>query len=337
MALRVNMIGKSNGVGLDRDIGLLASALIAAGCEVEYTRVGSRQSGRRKSPLFKVMYWLHSRLMPKPSPQYDMNVMLEHVWPQYRDKACINILVPNPDFFDRHDLKVLSLVDYVWAKTAQSEHLFHRMKANVSYIGFDSEDRMLAEISRQRTFFHLAGSSSLKGTQRLLDIWVKHPDWPILVVAGRLKFKPPVAPNIRIQGGYLEEEFLKRLQNESSIHVCTSEAEGWGHYLVEAMSVGAAVITVDAPPMNVLIAPDRGWLLPCSANGWQQLIPRYAFDSHSLEALIEQVLALSDDVINNMGQASRLWYESNRATFPARIKQALDKICVTITSRTNCA
>lgn len=337
MALRVNMIGKSNGVGLDRDIGLLASALIAAGCEVEYTRVGSHQSGRRKSLLFKVMYWLHSRLMPKPSPQYDMNVMLEHVWPQYRAKACINVLVPNPDFFDRHDLRSLSLADCVWAKTAQSEQLFHSMNAQVSHIGFDSEDRILADIPRQRTFFHLAGSSSLKGTQRLLDTWDKHPDWPTLIVAGRLKFKPPIAPNIRIHGGYLEEEFLKHLQNESSIHVCTSEAEGWGHYLVEAMSVGAAVITVDAPPMNVLIAPDRGWLLPCSANGRQQLIPRYVFDSHALEALIEQVMALPDDVIKNMGQASRLWYESNRATFQTRIKQALEKICATIASRKNCA
>ena len=335
MSLRVNIIGKTNGVGLDRDARLLASALTAAGCEVKSTQTGSRQSGRRKSLLFKLLRWLNAQVRPKPLPRYDVNVMLEHVWTQYLNDARINVLVPNPDFFDRHDVKATPRVDCVWAKTEQAERIFRGMNSNVRHISFDSEDRMLADIPRQRTFFHLAGSSSLKGTQRLLETWIQHHEWPMLVVAGRLKFKPPVAPNILIHGGYLEDSFLKRLQNESMVHVCTSEAEGWGHYLVEAMSVGAAVITVDAPPMNALVAPDRGWLLPCFANGQQRLIPRFAFDQPSLIAVVEQVNALPDDTIMKLGQTGRLWYENNRAAFPVRVKQVLDEACVMFASRLN--
>jgi len=330
MALRVNIIGKSNGVGLDRDMRLLVAALKAAGCEVVETRTGSRESGRRKSLFFKMLRAVSSKLLPITAPRYDVNVMLEHVWTQYCRDARINVLVPNPDFFDRHDVKATPRVDCVWAKTVQAERIFRGMHTKVTHIGFDSDDRLKVDVPRHRTFFHLAGSSTLKGTQRLLEIWNTHPEWPMLVVAGRLKFKPPSATNVRIHGGYLEDSFLKQLQNESMIHICTSEAEGWGHYLVEAMSVGAAVITVDAPPMNFLVAPDRGWLLPCHANGQQRLIPRFAFDAQASETLITQVIGLSDNGIKEMGDAARQWYVSNHNAFPVRIKQALDEASATI-------
>jgi len=326
MGLRVNIIGKSNGVGLDRDVRLLSAAFAAADCDVTYTRTASRQSGRRKSSLFRTFWRLRDWLFPNHEPRYDLNVMLEHVWTQYRHDARTNALIPNPDFFDRHDLKALPLVDCVWTKTVQAQQIFRGLHSNVHHIGFDSEDRLDASVRRQHSFFHLAGSSVLKGTQRLLTIWAAHPEWPVLVVAGRLKFKPPVASNIRIHDGYLEDQALRRLQNESRIHICTSEAEGWGHYLVEAMSVGAAVITVDAPPMNILISPDRGWLLPCLEHGQQRLIPRYLFDEQALTTLINQLALESEDSVDDKGRAGRQWYEKNRAEFPPRIKQALLRI-----------
>jgi glycosyltransferase involved in cell wall biosynthesis len=319
----VNIIGKSNGVGLDRDVRLLAEVLRQAGCKVSFTRTDSRQSGRRKSPLFKALRMLKRRLLPRPEPRHDINLMLEHVWTQYVDDARLNVLVPNPDFFDRHDVVALSYVDRVWAKTRQGEQLFRNLGSKVALIGFDSEDRYDAGAPRVRTFFHLAGSSELKGTQRLLSIWAQHPKWPLLIVAGRLKFVAPKADNIRIYGGYLDDGFLKQLQNESMVHVCTSEAEGWGHYLVEAMSCAAAVITVDAPPMNELIAPDRGWLLPCFLNGQHRLTPRHAFVEDALVAQVEQVMAMPIADVTACGAKGREWYLSNRAGFFSRIRHAL--------------
>jgi len=323
MTLRVNIIGKLNGAGLDRDARLVSAVLASAGCEVTCTQTTSRQSRLRKSALFKVMRKLKNWLFPTHRARYDLNVMLEHIWTQYGGDARINVVIPNPDFFDQHDINALPHVDCVWVKTLQAQQLFANMHGKVIYIGFDSEDRLIPNVPRQRTFFHLAGSSALKGTQQLLDIWAAHPEWPLLNVAGRLKFKPPTATNIQIYDGYLEDDFLKRLQNASLVHICTSEAEGWGHYLVEAMSVGAAVITVDAPPMNTLIAPDRGWLLPCHIDGRQRLLPRHVFDGSALISLINEVILRRDDELESLGHTSRDWYIDNQREFPARIKQAL--------------
>jgi hypothetical protein len=41
------------------------------------------------------------------------------------------------------------------------------------------------------------------------------------------------ACNIDYRSDYLDDVELRRLQNESLFHLCPSETEGWGHYLVE--------------------------------------------------------------------------------------------------------
>jgi hypothetical protein len=50
-SLHVNIIGKSNGVGLARDIDLLADALWASGHRVNVTLIDDGQAKRRRSPL----------------------------------------------------------------------------------------------------------------------------------------------------------------------------------------------------------------------------------------------------------------------------------------------
>ncbi|EQD67759.1 glycosyltransferase, partial [mine drainage metagenome] len=59
-----------------------------------------------------------------------------------------------------------------------------------------------------------------------------------------------VAANIEHRIDYLDDAALQRLQNAHWFHLCPSETEGYGHYLVEAMGIGAVVLTTDAAPMN---------------------------------------------------------------------------------------
>ncbi len=328
--MHVNLIGKSNGVGLDRDARLLADALRAAGCEVTQTITGSRQSGRRKSLLFNGLRAFKRLLLPKPVPRFDLNVMLEHVWTQYAQQARANVVVPNPDFFDRHDVAALPTVDWVWAKTRVAEQLFTSLGARVQHIGFDSEDRFLTEAPRRRIALHLAGSSLLKGTAPLLKLWVAHPHWPELHVVGRLKVPVPTAANIHVHAGFMPDDELKRLQNEALIHVCTSEAEGWGHYLVEAMSVGAVVITVDAPPMNELVTPERGWLLSCHANGNHRLARRHLFDEASLCDVMEIIMTEDMNKLRALGNCARQWFLQNHRTFHERVKQSMTQVSASL-------
>ena len=59
----------------------------------------------------------------------------------------------------------------------------------------------------------------------------------------------------------LDDAALRTLQNSHRFHLCLSEAEGWGHYIAEALSVGAITLTCDAAPMNELVTAERGLLV----------------------------------------------------------------------------
>ena len=92
----------------------------------------------------------------------------------------------------------------------------------------------------------------------LLAAWRLHPEWPRLTVvqAERHARRGPVAPNIEHHIGYLDDNALRWLQNRHQFHVCPSQAEGYGHHLVEALSVGAVVLATDAAPMNEHVRPN---------------------------------------------------------------------------------
>src|SRR6185369_17290995 len=89
------------------------------------------------------------------TPQYDCNIMLEHVWPQFRHNARMNIVVPNPEFFDNHDVSWLRCIDHIWAKTENTKQIFAQFNVPITTIGFDSEDRYDSSVSRDNSFFHL--------------------------------------------------------------------------------------------------------------------------------------------------------------------------------------
>ncbi len=327
--LQINIIGKSNGVGLARDIDLLSDALRATGHGVNVTLIDDAQAKRRRSPLAQFgtlarLAWRGAGLRAR-TPRTDINVMLEHVWLQYLSRAPVNVAVPNPEWFDRHDQRFLSQIDSVWAKTSCTRDLFRALGASTTHIGFDSEDRLDRAVARRRTFFHLAGKSTMKGTDRLVRLWMRHPQWPRLVlvqhsVGGAVATG---APNIEAQRGDLSDEELRTLQNESLFHLCLSLTEGWGHYIVEGMSIGAVILTVDGRPMNELVTAERGVLVPYCDTGAQRLATTYRFDEAGLEAAIERAMAMSDEECARLGARARAWFLDNKRGFTGRLADAV--------------
>jgi hypothetical protein len=141
--VRVNIIGKSNGVGLARDLELLERALQQPGLEVTVTPIDANQARRRRSAWTQLLtrlsfIWRGARA----SDMADINIMLEHVWLQYLGHGRLNIAVPNPEWFDSHDLRFLGSVDRVWTKTGYTDELFKGLGCSTTYIGFDSYDRI---------------------------------------------------------------------------------------------------------------------------------------------------------------------------------------------------
>ncbi len=251
--------------------------------------------------------------------------MLEHVRPEFFPLARHNVLMPHPEWFSDRDRAAFDRIDRVFALTHHALPIFQRLGAPVDYVGFTSEDRFDPVVTRERSFFHLAGRSANKGTEPLLALWRRNPQWPLLTVVQnpRVARLGPAAANIRHLIDYVDDAELKRLQNAHRFHICPSETEGFGHYLVEAMSIGAVTLTVDAPPMNEMVTPDRGVRIAVARTGIQNLAMTNFFDEASMAAAIEEMVAMDSTELDRLGQAARTWFQCNDRDFSRRINAAV--------------
>jgi glycosyltransferase involved in cell wall biosynthesis len=134
------------------------------------------------------------------------------------------------------------------------------------------------------------------------------------------------AHNIEHRIGHASVEDVRALQNGHAFHLCLSEAEGWGHYIVEAMSCGVVVITCDAPPMNELVDATRGVLVATGEGQPFNMAERVPFDEASLEQAIAHVLALPPSARQTLGERARAWFEENHRGFPARLDAAVREV-----------
>lgn len=323
--IRVNLIARDNGFGLSHHLRLLRNALADAGFDVTV-------SGIRRGALHKAWHpvRLHAqswarRLAGRSAERWDINLMLERVRPEYLATARRNVLLPHPEWFDERDRAWLPHMDRAFALTHHAKPIFEALGLQADYTGFTSEDRHDISIPRERAFFHLAGRSSNKGTATLLATWRRHPEWPRLTVlqSPRSAGDMVQAANITHRIDYIPDDELRRMQNAHRFHLCPSETEGFGHYLVEAMGVGAVVTTLDAPPMNEMITPERGALIPYSRTGKQSLATTYFYDGAALETVIERLLEASDAELESMGATARAWFEDNDRAFRSRIAESI--------------
>ncbi len=314
--LRIQLLARDNGAGLSRDMALLAAALREANAVV--TTTGLPHRGR-------LAEWLTRTRLASHAPRFDLNLMLERVRPEFARAARRNVLVPNPEYFRAADRAALAALDAVWVKTRHAEHLFAALGVRTRYIGFTSPDRLDATVPREHAFFHGPGRSANKGTAALLALWAAHPAWPLLTVVWRRKRAAPGAlpANVRLIREHLDDAEYRRLQNAHRFHLCPSQTEGFGHYLVEAMSCGAVVVTLDAEPMNELVDAERGVLVPSHAIGTQDLATTYGFEAADMAAAVTRCMAMGEAEAVALGAAARTWFVAERAAFAQRLNEAI--------------
>lgn len=325
--LALNVIAWSNGVGLTRDIELLARALRRAGDSVTVSAIGRGKLRKWSRPVLMRLRALAHRLSGRS--RFDANLMLEHVRSEDFGVAQRQLFVPNPEWCLPSDIALLPRVDGILAKTRHAVDIFAARGCKVAYCGFTSDDRLDAAVPRERAFFHLAGRSSNKGTRRLIALWQRHPHWPTLTVLQSPRTAQPIQPpaaNIVHCIDYVDDAELRRLQNAHRFHLCPSETEGFGHYIVEAMSVGAVVVTTDGEPMNELVTPERGVLVAAGRRGTQHLAATYDFDEDAMAATIERLVATPDAELDRLGGNARRWYVDNDAGFSGRMQAALETL-----------
>jgi glycosyltransferase involved in cell wall biosynthesis len=302
------IIGRKNGAGLDQDAALVAAVLHAQGWSV------SHFGPREWRGLFR--------------RRVDVVIHLERVFPLWRWKARQHLIIPNQERFPTRHISRLRMVDHILCKSRHALDVFSKLHPSVHFIGFTSNDRQLPEITPDyQRFFHLAGRSTLKGTEATLAAWRAHPEWPQLVLVQHPDNAPASVPdNVTLISRVVGDGELKELQNRCGVHLCPSLSEGWGHYIVEAMSCRAVVVTTDGPPMNELIGPDRGVVVPPVRTEPRHLGINYHVDEPSLAVAVEKVLALNNEQKKQTGDAARRWFEANDRAFSHHLSRVLTEL-----------
>jgi hypothetical protein len=303
------IVVKSNQYGLTRDAELLLAAMRAAGVKADIAGISDRPIMERIRGVRRARRIIH----------------VERVFPQWITAAGINMVVPNQERFPRRQIGRLRNIDLILAKTQEACRAFEEASVPVERLGFTSQDRFDPSVPRDwNRFLHLAGGSTLKGTEDVLALWARHPEWPELVLVQKQENAPAsAAGNVRLVTGYASDAELRKYQNECGIHLCPSRSEGWGHNLVEGLSCGAVVLTTDAPPMNEHVRADYGVLVPADRSEPRHMGTNHFVAIDQLEAAICDLIAVTPQTKQDMGARARQRYLEIDADFQKRVADLL--------------
>lgn len=317
--LRVNLLIHVHTAGLRRDLRVFRS--LFRKLPVHLTITAFRRSPAQR--LLRAVRRLRSEVVRRPI--YDVNLFVEEISEGWLSTARVNCLIPHQEWFTPRLRSLMPRIDWVLCKTSLACGLFREMGCRTALTGFTTLDRYDPAVEKDfGACIHVAGSSLQKGTSTVNAVWAQHPEWPTL----RMFWYEPTArvqtaPNIDLTRQFLLERDIRFAQNRCGIHVCPSEAEGFGHYLVEAMSCGALVVTTDAPPMNELVRPDRGVLV-----GYDRTDPRgaglnYYVDPVQLGTAMDRIWGMGVDERRTLGVEARSWFLENDRIFRQRFWEVL--------------
>jgi hypothetical protein len=321
MSRTIHVLTPWRGAGNRIDLELACPLLRDNGYQVTEYRVVNRRRPARYSKVLRHVLGLRGR--------FDINLFMGPLFPEWLPFGRKNIWMPNPEGFHEHQRRYLPRIDHVLAKTRLTERIFRGLGRPTTYVGFTSRDQLDPDVPRDATRFFHARSSVLKGTIRLLEAWKAHPEWPELVTVISDKEVLPdfQADNVRIIRRFVTDAEMKQMQNELTFHICCSEAEGFGHYIMEPMSCGAVVFTTDAAPMNELVRPSRGILVEVQPTAVPLgLSHRYLFRVECLEREIHRACAFDKTTRRQLGDSARAFYLQNDRDFRRRFIETMQAL-----------
>ena len=114
---RINLIAWDNGVGLSTDLRLLGERLQQHRHRVSLSTIRRGKLRKIFRPIAVRARIAAQRAMGRQVRQFDVNIFLEHVRPEYLPLARSNVLIPNPEWFDNLDEGLMAEMQGVLAKT----------------------------------------------------------------------------------------------------------------------------------------------------------------------------------------------------------------------------
>lgn len=266
----VNLISRDNGIGLSTDMDLLGGMLTGADYDVQRVPYQSTQMRR-----------------------CDVAIFLELFNPRLVRHARHTVGIFNLEWFQPAWRSYLPKFTQLWAKSSDAHATYGRLRLQSHLTGFLSRDLYDPQVQRTPTCLHLKGHSGLKNTPAVLEAWAANPDLPALTVIAQQPIPNP-PPGVTVLGHLPFADIVTHL-NRHQIHVCPSRAEGWGHYITEGLSTGAAVITTDAAPMNEHVHTDWGWLLPSTGQRPRSLATEHDVSPDDIATAVREAAEMTPD------------------------------------------
>lgn len=320
--LRVNILLHVHTVGLRRDLRVFREVLRGRPVDLTITTFDPALAPRLRRGVRRAIYTF------LPRKRYDINVFVEEISEQWLPFARVNCLMPHQEWLSEGSRALLPRLDVVLSKTRFAESLFTELGLRSMYTGFTTLDRYNPGIRKDfNACIHVAGSSLQKGTMAVNRIWRDNPSFPTLDMYWYEPTARPIeASNIRLERGFLTERVIHEAQNHCGIHLCPSEAEGYGHYLAEAMSCGALVVSTDAPPMNELVTKERGVLVAYDRVAPQAVGTNFYVDELQLADAMRGIFAMPIEERKRLGEAARTWFVENDRAFRNRFWEVLQEL-----------
>jgi glycosyltransferase involved in cell wall biosynthesis len=177
------------------------------------------------------------------------------------------------------------------------------------------------------SFIHIAGRSHLKGTEAILKLWKSHPEFPSLTIVSTNKIWKKNYPltNVIFITRFIDSNQLKKEMNKNGIHLCISEAEGFGLYIAEALSCKSVIITTNAPPMNELVNNHTGILVNTISSEKHGFGERFFIDQKDLEEKILSVLQFNEAKKAAIGEAARTSFLEKKSAFETALTTCLQE------------
>ena len=270
----------------------------------------------------------------------EINIFCEIADEKWMKRGGKNILIPNPEWYHNKWMSLIPKFDEIWVKTREAERIFSKYHDKVYYIGFTSEDHYDETVQKEFEAFHACGKSIAKQTWLVLNTWDTYQHFPCTVLTklqatntmlknkqiNRKQYRANGLTHINTQMRGLDQKEFNFRQNKALIHLCPSTYEGFGHYINEARSCGAVVVTTDAAPMNELITEDIGFLLPCEKWRNRELGVDYKVSEQDFKQVIEKVSNTPFEKLVEMGNLARKKFLEDREDFIKRVNERVQAI-----------
>ena len=300
-----NYITANNGVGLSRDMKIFANA-----CGFDNWSVES------ENPKF--VDYFKKRVPPKA----DVNIYFELIDKMYLKSADRHILIPNPEWFMPNWMPLLSKMDLVLCKTQHALEVFSKYVGEKAvFIGFTSEDRYIKTEKKFNLPTLFMGKSMTKGAKPIYDASIKY-GLPLLLLSNKKNQRwMKSGREVTVYAKRLEDNNFACVQNSQGLHVCCSDYEGFGHYINEAKSTGAVIITTNYPPMNELCKKEFAFLVDTKPNRHMGVVDTCIVDVEDYKRVLRDVLKTDVQTLIKMGKAARKSFLHNDKLFKARISK----------------